>query len=283
MKYIALVLLVFLLLSVSAFAQFTSYPSPLVGPTGPTGATGTVSATTFVQGLPLAGATFPVVRAYAAASGDVDLFTSPANKRTLISAAGVSNNTLGTINWYAELKSGGNYYRLTTSAALLTHAFAASSAIGIILEAGESISVHTDAIGLNIQIAAIQFANTSPLRTVKLLGAATGDNTLYTVPANKTASVLGVTMLAPANTSSIVYWVSDAGGSRLVLVCPTVSGDATACTAFGANMLGFFSVGASTRLASASASMSLATGDFILVDVDTGAATQIAWVNVLEF
>lgn len=257
-------------------------PPAGVGPTGPTGATGTVSATTFVNGLPLTGASFPAARSYATASGDVDVYTAPSLKRALVLSAGGYNTTGGTLNWFPQIKSGGNYYRMATSAAVVLHNSAANTPVGIVLEPGESISVNTDGVGMNYTFSVIQFDSTSPLRTAKLLGPATGNNTLYTVPAAKTAWVLGGTGLT-WNVTSALTFVSDAGGTRAFLMCSVASGGVTTCAADSANEINKGSSAASTRTSAISVPMTLNTADFVVVNVDTGAATQIVWINVLEF
>ncbi len=255
-----------------------------VNASGGAGAPGPAFApTTFINGLPLTGATFPAVRCLPCGSGDTDLYTAPAGKRVLVMVGGGLNPTSGTINWYFEIKSGGSYYRLTSSAAVLTHANSLTSQARIILEAGESLSVHTDATGMNIQIDALQFDNSSPARTVKLLGPASGDNTLYTVATAKTASILSITGYT-WNASSIVSFSADAGGTRTANVCAVAFGGATTCAANSVNEIGFLAVAPSTTgFAASAAGVSLNSGDFVVVNVDTGNAAQITWINVLEF
>lgn len=257
--------------------------SPFATPQQITRASGVISPTTFVAGLPLTGASYPAARSYAAASGDVDVYTAPTGKRALVMSGGGYNSTAGTINWYAELKSGGNYYRLATSVATTTHnSVSANMNISIVLEPGESISVNTDALGLNVVFSVVQFDSTSPLRTAKLLGLSTGNNTLYTVPAAKTAWLLPITGQS-WNATSQFSWVSDAGGLRAVVMCAVASGGLTTCAANSVNEINSVgSVAASTRTNALSMPLTFNTGDFFVVNVDTGAATQIAWVNVLE-
>lgn len=254
------------------------------GAVGAAGPVGPLAPTTLVFGLPLTGASFPAARKYAAAAGDVDVYTAPPAKRVLVMSGGGYNPTGGTINWYAELKSGGNYYRLATSVATTTHnSVSANMNISIVLEPGESISVNTDALGLNVVFSVVQFDSTSPLRTAKLLGLSTGNNTLYTVPAAKTAWLLPITGQT-WNATSTFSWVSDAGGSRTVQMCAVASGGLTTCAANSVNQINSVgAVAANVRTNSLSMPLTFNTGDFFVVNVDTGAATQLAWTNVLEF
>lgn len=261
----------------SALNSFTQQSSSAE----PGAVAGTVSPTTYVNGLPLTGASFPAIRSYATASGDVDIFTSPAGKRTLIIQGGGDNVGGNTVAWYFELKSSGSYYRLTSTVSSSTGALATSTAIAIILEAGESLAVNTTASGANFVASAIQFDNTSPMRTVKLLGPSTGNNTWYTVGAGKTAWVMSAT---GAWGLSALYFATDSGGTRTTITCAVASGGLTTCAVNSVNAINFLATGASSRAATGSnPGITLNTGDFLVLNVDTGAATQIAWINVLEF
>jgi hypothetical protein len=317
---------------------------------------GTVASTTLVMGLPLTNATFPAVRGYNIAAGDVDLYTAPAGKRVIAMNAGGMNTSAGTINWYLELKSASTvvstctnsnpvvcatvsapvtgtavalsglttgwtalnntftatkisattfsvpldstafgvfsatnsawsgYYRITPSVAVLTHVQTAAGAATwqLILEPGESMSVHTDAAGLNLSAGVIQFDSTSPLRTVKLLGPASGDNTLYTAPFGKTARILPTDLTIRSIVPSALFFVSDAGGTRNINLCDVAVGGSTACASNSVNELLFGSALASVKTTFQTTDITLNAGDFMVLNVDVGNAAQIAWINVLE-
>jgi hypothetical protein len=317
---------------------------------------GSVASTTLVMALPLTNATFPAVRGYNIAAGDTDLITAQPGKRVFPSYIGGLNPTLGTINYYFELKttstvisSGTNanpvvftaasapatgtavvlsgltsgwttlnaatftatrlsattfsvpldsttfgafsatspvwsgYYRLTNSVAALTHANTPGPSILIALEPGESFSIHTDVAGLNLSGSVIQFDSSSAFKTVKLLGLTTGDNLLYTAPVGKTSFIWGSGGPGTLNSTSQIFFVSDAGGARATNFCSVPSGGATTCLAFSANSLGTASTAASSKLANEfTTGISLSSQDFLVLNVDTGAASQIAWINVSE-
>ena len=241
-----------------------------------------IGANVFSAGLQLTNATFALARSYNIGTGDVDIYTAPAAKRALIEFIGGFNPSAGIINWYPEIKSGGSYYRIAAAIAAGANSAAGSAAAGIILEPGETLSVHTDGTGLNLSASAIQFDSTSPLRTVKLTGMSTGDNTLYTVPTGKTALVLAANPFI-TNAASVVPVVADSGGARIVNICAVPFGGSTACASNAATEIAGQSVTASTRANVAAGGLTMAAGDFLVVDIAAGAATQLAWVNVLEF
>jgi hypothetical protein len=243
--------------------------------------------TTFVNGLALTNATFPVVRGFALAAADVDLYTAPAGKRVLVMTGGGINITGTATNCTFEAKSGGTYYKLTAPIAFGGVGVTAGSAITYVLEPTESISIKCDAASnVNITVAAIQFDNTSPMKTVKLLGPATGLNTLYTVPAGKTALVLPPQGASWAGQGNVIYGTGAVAGG-LITICVVPSGQTIACAGQSAFSVAQLTSNANTRglilPAAAVDGVSLAAGDAIAFTVATGDATQIAWANMLEF
>jgi hypothetical protein len=249
----------------------------LIGSQTATAMAGKLASTTFVYGLPLTGASFPAVRGYGLASGDVDLYTVPAGKRLLVIGSSGYNSTAGAITWYPELKStSGSYYRLNTSVVGNSLSGISAISISIVLEAGESISFNSSAPGLNVTMDTLLFDNTSPFRTVKLLGLATGNNTLYTVPAGKTALTNPTTLILGG--TGLLTYVGDAGGPGTVNTYIVPSGG----TAGPGNLVSV-TVGAAFTRMIAAFNGSLAAGDSGVMNVATGGTAQIAWSNIFEF
>lgn len=221
------------------------------------------------------------------ALGDNDIYTVPTGKRALIGQPVAYNASAGTIAWFTEIKVSGTYYRLgpTTSSTTLLGS-ATSNNAGIILEAGEIIAVNlATTAGLNVQFPVIEFDASASLKSVKVLGPATGDNTLYTCPAGKSAVVLSQVGAIPLDAivgtglSGSIYFCCDAGGTRNVKIFSVASGGASATTNQLSGATGF---GASTR-GTLGFNGALGAGDFLVVNVDVGNAAQITWANILEF
>ncbi len=237
--------------------------------------------TTFMQGLPLTGATFPAVRGSNMAMGDTDLYTAPTGKHGLVVSVGSYNTTVGAINSYIELKSGGTYYRLTATTSVPGSSAANPGVIGIILEPGESLSMNNSAVGMNANVSVIQFDSASPYRTVKILGPATGNQTLYTVPTGKTAWI--TTATGTGWGASPVAFIGDSGGAGTVNLCSVAFGGATTCATNSANLINFITGTANTRTNFQAGGITMNSGDFLVLNVTTGNAAQLTWVNVLEF
>jgi hypothetical protein len=242
---------------------------------------------TLFSGVPLTGATFPTVRGFGLAATDVDLYTAPTGKRVLVMTGGGINITGTATNCTFELKSGGTYYKIAAPLAFGGVGVTNGAALTIVLEPTESISIKCDAASnVNISVAAVQFDNTATLKTVKLLGPATGLNTLYTVPALKTALLMAPAGPSWAGVGNVLYGTAAVAGG-LVVGCVIPSGQTVACVNTGPFQIGAVTSGANTRgivfPAAAAAGFSMAAGDKIALGVTTGDATQIAWTNVLEF
>ena len=111
-----------------------------------------------------------------------------------------------------------------------------------------------------------------------LLSLASGDNTVYTVPSSTTAALVDQTGALSGNTPAI--YVNTSGGSRTInwnMVpsggSPGSTNQTTASSAIGTNGRGSLGFNAPN----------LGAGDFVNINTDANTATQIAWVNVMEF
>lgn len=233
--------------------------------------------------ITLPDAFYPAIRSYAVGTGITDLYTAPAGTRVLIGAGGAYNNTSGTIVWSFLLKSGGNYYRLVTNVSTALQQSSAVQTLNIILDAGESLAVTADVAGLNVTAVGVRYSAVAGApRSVKVLGPASGNTTMYTVPALTSTLILSNIFSIPVSTAAIFNWVSDSGGTRNIQVCVAASGGATTCAANSANQVVAFATTASTRTSLNQMAVTLAAADFIVMNVDTGAATQIGWINIVE-
>lgn len=233
-----------------------------------------------VAGISLVGAKFVRVQGANLATGDNDLYTCPTGKRAYIASASAYNGSGGSIPRYYQVKISGTYYRVS-AATTVSNGGVNTNTIGIVLDAGEIISINTTTTnGLNCTLEVWEFDDSSPFKSVKKTSWSTGDNTIYTCPAGKSAWLgpvssaftMGVTPTARLS------FMSDGGGTRTVIVHVVPSGQAvgtdyriTGAVAVTANNLG-----AVTFVTE------LGAGDFINVNVDTGAAGEFGWLNVIE-
>lgn len=156
----------------------------------------------------------------------------------------------------------------------------------MILEATDVLQINClTNTGLNAQVSVLEFDDTSNLKGARLVGLSTGNTTLYTCPAGKTAAIV---TSVPANFMAAVQSAtfgqcgigvfSDSGGSRAWDVYSVASGGTAGVT----NALVFQSPVAASNRSNLAVTIPMGPGDFISIGVDVGAVTQLAFCMVVE-
>lgn len=254
-------------------------------PTSGTPLTGGIGAAALLPGVPnLSNPQFKQVYFNQLANGDNDLYTVPAGKRAIIFAGNAYNTTGVARTVRGQVKIGGTYYAISQGTSVSANATAGlTNQIVVVLEAGEILSVNVDAgAAVNFQYRILEFdppADSSGLKSARLLTLGAGNNTLYTVAAGKQA----ITYNAQVNVS---IWATNAGpavsnrsgGARSVQSFLTPSG--LAAIQFGnnaalANNNIAFTLGGSATL--------LTAGDAIIVATDAATDEQTAWLLLYEY
>lgn len=212
-------------------------------------------------------------------TGNNDLYTCPANKRAMVLASTAYNASAGTITVFEQVKISGTYYNLTQPIGAGTGVITSSGATAYVLEANEILSVNTaTTAGLNIWYAVYEFDNTAALKTVKLTSFINGDNTLYTVPAGKTAFIIDLIGQGNSPSTAGFIYFQKSGGTINLSVNVVNSGGSPAST----NLIKpTTSINQSTRTLILG-SITLGAGDFINVNSGSTNGTQIFWANILE-
>lgn len=213
-------------------------------------------------------------------NGNTDVYTCPAGKRAAVYKQSLMNNNAGTITGQIKIKVSGTYYPISSVFTMTTGTNNSNLVYPIILEAAESLSCTTNGTGVNFNSIVLEYDNTVPMFTKKILSMASGNNTLYTCPASKTACILdnklstyGFTV-SPGN--NLNFYNGTAVGLSLNIYLVN-SGQA-----IGTSYL--FSTGgpAASTVGSAALCGGLTTGDFIAVNTASATAGQMAWVNIME-
>lgn len=213
-----------------------------------------------------------------AINGQTDLYTCPANKRALIYKNYGFNGSGGTITVTTQFKVSGVYYPMTFPGGVGTLTQYNTSNPPIVLEAGESFSFLTTASGMNMGAIVVEFDNNGPVKTAKLLTLASGNNTIYTCPANTNAWILdGCLQIRAAQNSAHLNYYNGSGGAitRSWYNVPNAGSPGTT------NLL--VTGSASTGFVNSSIVYThLTPGDSIVLNVSAATATQAAWINVME-
>ena len=240
------------------------------------------SGPTFPGGVPLSGVKYPAVYGSNLATGDNDLYTVPANKRALVLSVTAFNTSAGTISYTPQVKVSGTYYPLTNGALTRVTGSAQQKTltIGYIAEAGEIVSVKTATTnGLNVWFEVVEFDNTSGAKSAKVVGLSSGNNTIYTVPSSTSAIILDATGNLNANAGGSLSYSNVTGATRTYYWHIVPSGQSVGSGYQVSLATNTIATGGAVQQA---ASASLATGDFVNINVDAATAGQMAWVNILE-
>lgn len=217
-----------------------------------------------------------------AVSGDQDLYTVPAGKRVLV---------LQMVSYFAAniivrftVKSGGNYYNIsTTSNPGNTFTQIAYNGFCVILS-GETIAFNTaSSVSGNLTLSFIEFDEDSQLNRGALFSLSSGNNTVYTCPAGYQA--IPVTLYLPQfsmqNANLRVNYFNVSGATRTLSFYYVPSGGSPGST----NLTWSGTIANNTEtsgLTNTSCFPSLQEGDSWVVNTDSSASGQYAWVNVIE-
>lgn len=264
------------------------------GATGATGATGAMGATgatgpviLSIAGIPLINPVLSRGFSSQVGAGDNDLITCPASTTCLISSPALFNSVVGSTGTsFYEVKHSGTYYRASSNISLTSlgnnQSFAA-----IYLQPGDIFSINITntllAPLLNISYSYLQFSTSSALKLPCLFGLSTGNNTIYT--AAKTASIFSSSapqfLFSGSSSSAVGYlWlVTDSGGTRTYSFNSVPFGGTVGLTN---QITTAFTNTANTRTSLSTGMQSLNVGDFININVDTGSASDMACMSVVE-
>jgi hypothetical protein len=211
-------------------------------------------------------------------SGNVDLYTVPSDKKLLVSyQLNFYNNTAGPLDIYLAIKVSGTYYKISNTSTIAANTSAGAQLPSVIvLNAGETIAVVTTGAGINVALQLHEFSDTEKIKTERILSLANGDNTLYTVPANKKAIILSTTNYITGNPGTIS--VSNySGGTRTLKFYSVKSGNAISDSY---KIAGNTSI-SNNATGSGNVNQSLTEGDFLALNTNA-ASNQIAWVTLFE-
>ncbi len=215
-------------------------------------------------------------------TGDHDLYTVPVGRQALVDRNLVAYNIAGSggnIVCYSEIKVGGVYYRVSPNVTIADGAGGSPGmAVHMVLAAGEKFAANTaTTAGLNVRGGVWEFdADDTRVFTARILGLASGDNLLYTVPAGKSVVFLQGAEFVPSMTAQIQI-VNNTGGSLNYYANAVPSGGTVGPTnrCFSAVAVG------DKALGQIFGAQPLSPGDFISVNAsgpDAG-GHHIAWVT----
>lgn len=222
----------------------------------------------------------------AGAAGNNDIYTAPAGRRALVMFSNMVNQNGSSRTCNPAWKISGTYYNMNANSTSVP----ASSPLGVlmdindggfVLEPGETLAWNCQNLNMSVYSQIIEFDNSAPasLKTVKIIGITSGNNTVYTVPAGKKAIIFSGNGLPFGSTNNGGIWCS-VGTTPLtsctVNLVPSGGSVTTANQIYGGT---FFA----SACANVKCQATLQSGDFVNVTSGVTDATCMAAVNVLEF
>lgn len=228
-------------------------------------------------GSALSGAKFINVQQGNVGTGDIDLYTCPAGKRAALFGCSLYNANALTVTSFLEIKVSGVYYQVAASATTATTASLIPNQLVPIIEAGEGFAINLNRTTINVFGRVLEFDNTSCLKSSRILALANGNNTLYTVTTGKTGFILGQANNLFSTTGHIFVY-NNSGNIRSYTPYNVPFGGSPGST----NQCFVTGNGGNNTQTLYVTPLTMNSGDFIVLNTSSGAATQTAWVNVVE-
>jgi hypothetical protein len=232
--------------------------------------------------IALTGVRIPAAYACGLRAGDTDLYTVPANKKALVIDVSFTNPSSNTENVAcdSQVKTGGKYYRFDYVAlTAMPGTYGSTSALApFLLSPGETFAVWCSSAGLSVWPLIVEFDADVPVWDSRLLTLSKGDNTVFSVPEDKTIAFMGMPSTGSGGPLRGKVWYYNSGSeSRDVRVHAVPHGR----TPSQENAI-FDGRVAQRTMVQALLYGGLAAGDGISVSTDTDGAGQIAWVVYAE-
>lgn len=214
-------------------------------------------------------------------TGDHLLYTVPAGKKAFAFLTLHNPNGAGNIVFTSTVSfDSGSTYKSLNGPVTVAAGASSTLACGYIYAAGDVIGVNTTTTSAaNVMGIVYLLDSSSPLKSVNLTSFSDGNNTLYTCPAGKTAFLgfgYGIAMSGNANASRVFVQTTATIAVKVHFV-------QTGGTPGSTNQV--YNNAAQTQAGGpngATGLWAMTAGDFINVNVATGASTQFAYATVYE-
>ncbi len=252
-----------------------------------------------IAGVLLPGATFKKCVANISASGNTDIYTVPAGKRAFFLGLHASGGAGGFVLVYPQVKIGGTLYALDSIGACDPSgsnpgAVPLAPRVPYIGEAGEILTINASSSQpFNVWASILEFSDTGPARTVKVVSALSAGTTVYTVPSGKTAILLNSWLSMSFPSQAVIAWQpviglwNGSGATRVFRFsfCPSGTAIWLAANQFdnGESVLnGSFGKSSNGQVGDGAFPVILTAGDFVGTWPDANASPCLIWVTVLE-
>jgi len=216
------------------------------------------------------------------ATGTTDLYTVPAGKRAVMGYSLLHNASgVGNIVWNYAIKVSGTSYRINSNTTTANAATSTAVIPNIILEAGEIFQITTATnSGANFWCKIFTFDANFPLYSPKIFNPASGDNTLYTCPADTKAVITTANGNENIASTGLMSALNNSGGALNFSTYVVPSGGSTGTTN---RIFNAIAIGDLTSNIAFTTNAILNAGDFLVFNLSgAGGANSICWTNVFE-
>jgi len=232
------------------------------------------------------GATMPVVRdlarTCATCTTNVDLYTPASGHQALVNGCAYTNTGANSTNFTLKVKIGGTYFALYALSTIASGGASVNTTSGFVLDSTMTLAVllnnaATSTTVVSCSVVDFVTPTTGPrIRTIIVTTFASGDNTLYTVPASTTAMVVAAGQIGVLN---LLNYINNSGNARTIQWNVVPSGGAVSATGNA--------ISQSASVADAASSVrpfdgTMTAGDFISLNTSANTAGQVAWFTVVE-
>lgn len=205
-------------------------------------------------------------------TGTVDLYTAPTGKKGFVTNFYLLNSSSMTA--LPQIKISSTYYNLIAPA---INSAAVNFGLGYVINSGETLAVNSlTNPGGRAWAQVLEIDNSVPIYTAINLSLSSGNNTLYTCPSGKTATLIDSVAGNFSIGTSAGRYVNSSGSNRNVIFYHVPNGGSPGTSNI------FFSTTLPTNQSNfPSYPRPMVPGDSIVVNTDAS-GNQIAWVTYYE-
>lgn len=215
-----------------------------------------------------------------------DIYTVPAGKRALLLGVVISNAAAGaTSTFQPTVKISGVYQKLMVSFSVAAGVGTGATFTGgvFIAEAGDVFSLLQATSTTFFVVATIlEFDNTAPIKTVRLVSPISGDQDFYTPAGGKNGLIIGNTLLSSGNANLFSAYMYNNTIAAISTKWNYRRGAAGASTSNFVSGSASVSAGVAAQAASLQF-ITVANGDTLSVNLTATNPGGMIFLNVLEF
>lgn len=229
-------------------------------------------------GISLTNVKYPRATLNSSASGLNDVYTCPSGRRAWVGYSGLRNQNAAIRTMRPSWKISGTYYNMNSNNTQVSSSGYNfdSNDNGMILEAGETIAWDAQTSLLNSYTQIIEFDATNALKTAKIIGVTSGDNTVYTCPSGKKAIITTGNGLPLGATINGSIWVSASTAiNGIIYIVPNGGSPGASNKYYGTAF-------ASGTAKNVNIQAVLSPGDAIVFNSDVTSSTSLVAVNIVE-